>query len=699
MINTDKPDCRESPERALLCLPLVRFVPCYAAGMLTEYFGGSLIGVFLFAAASAAAIFLGLKRKKTMLCAVGLAAGILLMGLHIHIYCDPILQHCGTVLSGELMICEVTKTKSGNTKYLAAADIDGRRAYITLIGEQKFKEGDTLRAEMKLYEADPEYMQYDLARGVLLSGNIVKAELVSSGGRPIRRAFESLRREIMGKTICYVSGDEAELAAAVLFGDDSRLSAVLAEQLRVSGAAHYIVVSGTHFTLLAVMLMGLIPKNKHRLNSAAGILTAVIGVLFFGVSKSVLRAAVMLILNSTAGLFMRRAEPLNSLCAAVLLLTLPQPAAILDAGFGMSVLGVLGVSVVGGGISEKLSEFIPIPTLYPVIDVFTRSICACICTSPICTALYNGCSVTGAFTSLMLAPLMIIGMVFAVLTALLNSPTATLPVELSMKAAEFIIEHIGKHRSLWITLDFKAAWILAAASAVLIVIMALGDLRIFLRAGDLFMFTILCSITFSLAQSRDRCEIRFVGTAQTSAAVVIRQTQAVVFVSGSGSGLAEDISRCMREHGAHSVSAIIQPEESYSGAVQINELSKITEVYSVYIKPVSGNVLCNTESVSDNIYISLAGISIASANVSDSADIVLFTGNLSEKTTSSSKTAVYFSSREKTLPQNFINAKRTENFSIDFVNDYGKKTTVILKKTNKKQIRNTNKKEKYNGLY
>lgn len=663
---------------SLLCLPLVRFVPCFAAGMLAEYFGSSLIGAFLFAAAAAAAIFLGLKRKKTALCAVGLAAGILLMGLYVRFYCDPILRHSGMTLSGELMICETARTKSGAVRYTASANIDGRRAYISLIGEPNFKEGDTLRAETELYEADPEYVLYNLASGVLLSGKLVQAERLSSGGRPVYRAFKSLRREIMGKLLCYVSGKEAELAAAILFGDDSRLSVVTAEQLRVSGAAHYTVVSGTHFALFSAMLMGLIPKNRHRLTCMVGMITAVVGVLFFGASKSVLRAAAMLILNSSSGMFSRRAEPINSLCAAVLMLTILNPSAILDAGFGMSVLGVLGVSAVGGGIAEKLSEFIPIPALYPIINVFARSICACVCTSPICVALYNGCSVAGAFTTLLLAPLMVIGMFFAILTAVLNSPAAALPVEFSMKTAGYVIEHIGKYRSLWITLDFKAAWILAAMTALLTVLMGLGGMRTFTRVWNLCLFTILFSVTLSLAVSRNRSEIRFVGGAQSSAAIVIRNDEAVIFADGSGGGLAESISRCMREHGAHSISAVIQPEGTYSGAVQINKLSNIVKIYSVYSNLPSGDVVRGAEPISDNAYISIAGMSIASAKVSDSADIVLFSGNPSDNAAGSAKTAVYFSSTEKTLPPNFVNAERIEDFSIGFAVKDGEKAAVYI---------------------
>lgn len=650
-----------------LKLTAVRFVPFYAAGLLTAYFGAGVLRMVLFAAAAAAAILLSVKKKWCALCFAGAAAGILLMTIHMTAYCEPILEYAGKTVSGEFMICETGTARNGGAKYTASVRLNGRTAYVTLFGGADCGEGDVLSAEVELFEADEYYLAYNLSRNVLLSGNIVSAKRISSGGRPIRRAFGELRRGIFGRTLAFVGGDEGAIAAAMLFGDDGSLSASLFEQLRISGAAHYTAVSGAHFSVLATIMTEFVPKDRRRTRAFSGIAFAAVGVLFFGMSASVLRAAATLALNSVSGLFRRRAEPLNTLCCAVFLLTVLQPEAILDAGFAMSVLGTLGVSEVGGNVAEYVRQFIPMPVFSPVIDAASRSVCACLCTAPVSAALFKGCSAAGAFTTVMLAPLMICGMTFAALAAALNSPVAAVPVGWSMRAAKAITEFIGRKRALWITLDFNAAWIPAAVSALILVIMALGGFRTFVKLSALLELSVLCAMVMSLVVCRFRREIRFTGNSDTAAAVVINGTHAAVLVSGSGEGLDASVSRCMREHGAVEIDAVILPEGSYQGAAALSELSKTAMVRNVYANSPVGS-MTNVSEVAGGSYITIGGKTAASYSAYDSADIVILTGRLNDAALESGQTAVYFAASEKNLSgargADVHNAPRESGFSV-----------------------------------
>lgn len=639
----------------------VQFVPFYVAGMFAAYFFSSIINSVLFAAAAVAAVFLIIKKKRISVCFAGAAAGIVLMTLHMLFYVAPVLAYSESTIIGEFLVCETGRTLGGSAKYTVSARLGGRRSYVSLQGGSGFEEGDIISAEIELYKADEYYLPYNLSRNVLLSGNIKTAKLKSSGGRPIRRMFESLRRGMIGRTVRLVGGKEGALAAAVLFGDGG-LSAGLFEQLKVSGAAHYTAVSGAHFAVLAAVLTELMPSRNRRLKAVTGIAFAVVGVLFFGTSGSVLRAAAMLVLNSASGLFMRRSEQLNTLCCSVFLLTLFQPQAILDTGFEMSVLGVLGVGIVGENIAGYIKQIIPASSLSLPIDILSRSMCACICTSPISAALFKGCSAAGAITTVILAPLVTCGMIFAALASVLNSPIAAIPVYWAIKLTETVVSFAGNKRALWITLDIKGAWILPVLSAALLVIMALGGFKAFLRLDKFLELTVLCSMIISLVISRNRCEVRFAGNTNSAAAVIINGTHTAVFVAGTGENTAESVLQCMREHGAQTVDAVIFPEAGLAGAAALSEMSEAVKIGRVYSNHFIENIYDDVNIVSEYAYITVDGKVISSDS---SADIVLLTGSLKDIVLESGQTAVYFTSTEKNNSPNVHNARRERDFSIN----------------------------------
>ena len=60
---------------------------------------------------------------------------------------------------------------------------------------------------------------------------------------------------------------------------------------------------------------------------------------------SVIRAFIMITLTGSSVLFYRRSDVLNSLCIAVIIITLPSPFVIRDASFLLSVSGAFGIGV------------------------------------------------------------------------------------------------------------------------------------------------------------------------------------------------------------------------------------------------------------------------------------------------------------------------------------------------------------------
>lgn len=662
---------RDKRKREELNLPLVRFAPFMAAGMLTACFGGGLFCGIVFAAAAVSAVCFVKKRKRAALCAVGLVWGLAVMMFHLEFYCKPVLNYDGKTVSAEFAVIKSSMFSGGNKNYTVEMNLAGRRAVVAIGGRNSFEVGDIVTAVVALNEADSDDKLQNLADGVLLSGEITELIAVGSGGNDLFTPIGKLRERMLEMISGNIFGSGGELALAMLLGEDSALSPALREKLKICGASHYTAVSGSHFALFAAVLIGIIPKRYPRFKRTVSLLFAPAAVIFFGMSPSVLRASVMFMLYSIAPLFHREANTLNSLCAAVVIICTFSPGTILDTGFGMSVLGVFGAGVVGTEISKKLCTLLPdkMKGLSAAVNVFAVSVCALICTSPISVYAFNGISLLGAFSSVILIPFMTVSIIFAILLGITGMSLFALPIDLAMGVAAVIVNFLGDRRESWITFDLGFEWAIAAACVLLLSAAAFGNMKKFAFSGACIAVLSAVSLFVSLMVCEYRSEVRFVGNYTTAAAVVFRGKEAVVFISGGGTGLASGISRTMREHGAVRINSIAAYDADYGGVLAIRELSEMSEIGAVYSNDIARNLLgeMNVKTVPENSRLSVSGITVAAAGFSDkevAADIVLYNGRTSKAPESSAKYAVYFSETEKDMPKNWHNARRDRELCI-----------------------------------
>lgn len=669
----------------MLELPPVRFAPFLAIGMLTAYFGGGLLCGSFFAIASAAAVYLAKKRSKALICAAGALWGFVSMSCYMRFYCDPVLDYSGKCVRAEIRVKEVTERSEEGCELIAEINLGGRAANVRLTCGEQLGEGSGAVAVILLGTPDGEKAVQDLANGILLSGEVLDAAFITHNAAGAVEALKSLRAGLAGLLAENCFGERRELALSMLFGMDERLSPRLSESLKVCGAAHYTAVSGAHFAVFAAVLLGMIPENRRRTRTAAALLFAPAAIIFFGPARSVLRASAMFFLYSLSGIFRRKAETLNSLCLSFSLITLFSPGAVLDAGFAMSVLGVFGAGVVGTELSKKLRMLLPegLHAISPVVGAAAVSISAVICTAPISVALFKGVSLSGALTSLLLIPLMTVAMLFMLILAVTRLSILALPVELSMNAAVSVVGFFGRIRGMWLTMDFEGAWFFAAVCALAFTAAVLGDMKRFAALGQCAAAAVLLSMLLAYSANSNRSEIRFVGYSDSGAAVVFVKNEAVVFISGGGGGLAESVSRCMREHGAVKISCVAAFDADHGGALAIRELSEMMSVGAVYSNEIAKELLRGADIAQFELVpggrLSVSGVTIAAAEVSDSetnADIVVYSGRITGVPESPANLAVYFSSTEKELPENGVNASRSRDFRIRL--DKGGKTVLVI---------------------
>lgn len=133
---------------------------------------------------------------------------------------------------------------------------------------------------------------------------------------------------------------------AVLLGDN-RIDSDLLENFRGAGMLHLLALSGTHVAVIAFLIavlffpVGIAGSQRMRIWLTLGLLWGY--ALLTGMSPSVVRAVVMASFVSLSRLGGVRSNPVNSLCAAAILIFMFKPASLFMPGFQLSFMAVLGI--------------------------------------------------------------------------------------------------------------------------------------------------------------------------------------------------------------------------------------------------------------------------------------------------------------------------------------------------------------------
>ncbi|MBN8702095.1 MAG: ComEC family competence protein [Bacteroidetes bacterium] len=144
------------------------------------------------------------------------------------------------------------------------------------------------------------------------------------------------------------SGDEFSVLSALLLGYENDLSPDLVKAYSSSGALHVLSVSGLHVAIIFIVFeffLSLLPYFKRAVRFRTIVLLLLLwGYAFItGLSPSVLRSATMLSFVIIGKSLDRKISVYNSLAASAFLLLIINPFLIMDVGFQLSYLAVLGI--------------------------------------------------------------------------------------------------------------------------------------------------------------------------------------------------------------------------------------------------------------------------------------------------------------------------------------------------------------------
>lgn len=175
---------------------------------------------------------------------------------------------------------------------------------------------------------------------------------------PPKSWIVGMRSSMAGVYDKYIGGDESRLMKAMIIGERWCLPSDLKDQFANTGVAHILAISGLHIGFIVLLLHWL--TKSLTLSPRATFFTQGLVLAFYclivGGHASIVRATIMSLIILGGSAVGRKADPLNSLSLAALVILLFNPLQLFEVGFQLSFGAVLGIILFNNPIGKKLSR-------------------------------------------------------------------------------------------------------------------------------------------------------------------------------------------------------------------------------------------------------------------------------------------------------------------------------------------------------
>lgn len=225
--------------------------------------------------------------------------------------------------------------------------------------------------------------------------------------------FIFLREKIRGKISNVINGDEAAIAQAFLIGDQGQISKEMLREIRNSGLAHLLSISGFHLSLASaicfVVLRFLLSRSEYLalnfdLKKISAVL-AIAGTYFYlqlaGAPLPAQRAFVMVVLVFLALFVGEKINALRCVMFAALILILLNPYALFNISFQLSFVAIL-VLVSCRNVGNYFEDQ---PVLHYFWKIILISIAVQIATLPFLMRSFGSLALLGFVANILAIPL------------------------------------------------------------------------------------------------------------------------------------------------------------------------------------------------------------------------------------------------------------------------------------------------------
>ncbi len=479
----------------------------------------------------------------------------------------PLAGQENTVFSGE--ITAVTVHDSGYASYLLSGTLNGEiPANIQYFCDVPYYAcGDTLiltgtpepLENTYVFSAKNHYRSQNVFLSMPLTA---EAEHIPRTRSTLRSVLYEWRQEMTERMQENTDAQTGAFMTGLLFGDKSAMTGSTKTTLYRTGIGHVMAVSGLHLDFLALCVVWLLRKCKadRRLSFALLALLALLFVICVGETVSVKRACIMILISQSAGLFFRRADMLNSISIAMLLLTLENPFVIHSAAFWLSFSGAFGIGV----FAPYMVREMPKKTfLQKELRQFAAMCCVFLAVLPASMLYFREISLISPLSNLLLVPVCMLVLLLEALALLTGMEGMT--AEWLLGAAEWCSELVLRISAYlaelpWTYADTDSAvmgGVLAVSAALLLCCYFLWKSR------RLMCTAIACSLlTACIAAGTERMyrdenlHIAVLGESR-DCVLVLRSGREAVIIDLSGDTSAPDhVGAYLQSSGVRSISSL-----------------------------------------------------------------------------------------------------------------------------------------------
>lgn len=525
------------------------------------------IGIILIVAATAFGVMTKGKKPVVCVCFVCFSVGAVFYSCYDELLYEKIIAYADNTVEVNGVLTSYKYSGSDMAFYTINGTINGTTsAEITCYGiDEGGRVGDEIYVKGKAAVPNNTYLfnskDYYKAKGIYLSISWAEdIEVTPANKLPLKRALCSYREYIYDKMNNYLGSEEMAITKAMLFGDKSDIEDTTVTLLYRAGIGHIMAVSGVHLSTVCSLfwfILCLFPMNKYV---RFGILLVPMGlfVMLSGASNSVIRAAIMLILVYGSNLFNRRADIMNSLGIAAIILTAACPFTVRDASFLLSVAGVIGIGAVAPAVIELIEQKY---TLKKYMKSFIASFCVSVIVFPVSFLFFDEISVISPFSNMLLIPLCTVILTCGVISALFGGATLVMIPMMKVcgiccKFVLIVSKLLGSFQFAYIPLGYKFTGFAIISSIVIVVAAAFY----FRKAAHIAAISVgvffLCTavIAFYRVIPSDHISLAVLNNGKGSVAIVVQdRRKASVIDLIKGGRTAGCIVKYLNRHGINRI--------------------------------------------------------------------------------------------------------------------------------------------------
>lgn len=248
-------------------------------------------------------------------------------------------------------------TLTVNASFPEETGLPGTALRVRGYGDLEYFPGDGLLGRVRLEELRSS-QGYHHSQGVFMGARLVSAEPHTALSLPEAALSLSIiaRGRMTGHLYANLPPSSAGVMAAMVLGERESLADDVADALNRSGTIHLVSVSGLHLSILIGCVMGLLARLKagRRLRLLLGGVAALAFSLLVGLSPSIARALVMMLIWLLAQSLSQRSDSLNSLGTALILIVIFAPHWVLSRGLWLSFSSSAGISVLSPRLMDRI---------------------------------------------------------------------------------------------------------------------------------------------------------------------------------------------------------------------------------------------------------------------------------------------------------------------------------------------------------